>query len=34
MLLNEHAARNVTLGTCHALQFHLGCGRIRDVHVP
>lgn len=23
MLLNEHAARNVTLDTCHALQLHL-----------
>ena len=23
MHLNEHAARNVTLDTCHALQFHL-----------
>ena len=23
MPLNEHAARNVTIDTCHALQFHL-----------
>ena len=23
MPLNEHAARNVTLDTCHALRFHL-----------